>query len=229
VRLQDRLDLGAAMLQWEVATAVAGAILGINPFDEPNVAEAKAATEAILSTRSRAAAGGAGAGGAAPVGAAAGGAGGVARAAVAAAPDRAGVGRFLRRARHGDYLAFVAYADPFDAGLARLLRRARDRMAAAVRVPVTFGYGPRYLHSTGQLHKGGPPAVLVLMLVPKDPVRLAIPGRPYDFEALKQAQARGDLRALERRGRRVLRLGHEGGAKAAAGALLRSLPAGTRR
>jgi glucose-6-phosphate isomerase len=230
VRLEDRLDLGAAMLQWEVATAVAGAILGINPFDEPDVAEAKAATEAILAARSRttpgpAAAGRAGAGGATP-GRAAGPAGG---AAPGAPPDKGAIARFLRRARRGDHLAFVAYADPFDAGLERLLRRARDRMAAAVPVPVTFGYGPRYLHSTGQLHKGGPASVLVLMLVPNDPERLAIPDRPYDFEALKQAQALGDLRALEARGRRVLRVGQADGARAAAAALLRSLPSGRRR
>jgi glucose-6-phosphate isomerase len=227
--LEDRHDLGAAMLRWEVATAVAGSVLGINPFDEPNVAEAKAATEAILTGRGRPRAAPAGGGASAvrrrrsgergrpapPV---------IVRGA-AARPARAALARFLGSARRGDYVAILAYADPFDAAAARDLERARARIAAVTRVPATLGYGPRYLHSTGQLHKGGPPSPLVLMLVPDDALRLPVPGRPYDFETLKKAQALGDFAALAGRGRRVLRLEPPDGG-AAARFLLRALPAG---
>jgi len=195
--LRDRLDLGGSMFQWQVATAVAGAILRINPFDEPNVKESKEATEAILAgagaragARSRAIR---------------------PRSEVGAARDLGPALRaLLSPRRRGDYVALLIYADPRDEEVASMAARARARLAVLTGLPVTTAYGPRYLHSTGQLHKGGPASAIVLQVVPDDPTDLPIPGKPYDFERLKQAQAEGDWLALLRRRRRVLRFRHAG-------------------
>jgi transaldolase/glucose-6-phosphate isomerase len=190
--LADRLDLGAEFYRWEVATALAGAWLGVNPFDQPNVAESKANTDRVLQQLI----------------------GGLAPAAPAAAePSRltealaawlAGIGR-------GGYVAVLAYVAPTaecDAALTAMRVAIRDALGVAT----TVAYGPRYLHSTGQLHKGGVPGGAFLCLESDGGPDLAVPGEDYGFGTLELAQALGDLIALERRGRRVLRvrLGPEG-------------------
>jgi len=203
--LKDRLDLGASMLQWEVATAVAGAVLGVNPFDEPNVAESKKNTEAaleefdatgrlgqepaaVVERRARVSLGGL-------------------RSLPGRRPTVAGaVQTLVAAARPGDYFALLAYADPENRALGALLEKTRQALLSRTGLAVTVGYGPRYLHSTGQLHKGGPNTGLFMMIVPDDRAVLPIPGKAYDFETFKQAQALGDTRVLKRRGRRVLML-----------------------
>jgi transaldolase/glucose-6-phosphate isomerase len=198
IRLDDLLDLGQEFFRWELATATAGAVLGINPFDQPNVQESKENTDRLLD---------------------------LAReerrlpeeqpmlvegplridaphAAVTVAETLA---RFLGQAHPGDYVALTAYLteEPAnDKALQELRRRLRDRL----RLATTLGYGPRFLHSTGQLHKGGPNTGLFLQLTADDPVDLPIPGQPYTFGMFKRAQALGDLEALRRHGRRVARI-----------------------
>ena len=175
--LADQYDLGGAFFQWEFATAVACAMLGINAFDQPNVAESKTNTGAVLER-----------GGAA-----------------APAATRADLDRFFAGIKQGDYLALMAYLPPtpeHDARLADVQRRLRDRL----KVATTLGYGPRFLHSTGQLHKGGPPAGHFLQITQHDSQDVAIPGQPFTFGALEAAQAEGDLLALRKRGRPALRI-----------------------
>ncbi len=217
---RDRHDLGASMMQWEIATAVAAALLGVNPFDEPNVAESKRNTEELLEEL-----------------AATGRfrqedpafSDGPARVHLGALPRPTGprlagaLRSLLSRARRGDYLSVLAYVDPGDRALASSLERLRAGLAARTGLAATAGYGPRYLHSTGQLHKGGPGTGLYLEVVPDDATVLAIPGRPFDFEAFKQAQALGDERALRSRKRRVLRVRYAGSARGAVRAILRAL------
>lgn len=194
LELEDRLDLGGEFVRWEVATAVAGAVLGVNPFDEPNVNESKAITRSLLtSTGDRE---------------------------EEPAAQFTGVrvwgdvpaGVTLEEAirdlctsppcRWMAILAFFAPTPGRDAALAAL----RTRLAATLGVPVTVSYGPRYLHSTGQLHKGGPAGGAFLILTGDPTHRLAIPGEPFGFTELLHAQAIGDYRALRGRGRRALRL-----------------------
>ena len=175
--LADRYDLGAAFFQWEFATAVACAVLGINAFDQPNVAESKANTSAVLKRR----------------------------AAPSAAASRADLDRFLAAVTPGDYVGLMAYLPPspeYDRRLAAIRLRLRDRLAVAT----TVGYGPRFLHSTGQLHKGGPPIGHFLQITERAPRDLAIPDQPFTFGELEAAQAEGDLLALRTLGRPVLRL-----------------------
>jgi len=227
LRLRDRFDLGAAMVQWEIATAVAGAVLGVNPFDEPNVAESKTNTAAaleefdatgalreeepaIVEGRARVFLSG------------------VRPPSGPRATFSGAVESLLARRRRGDYLAVLAYVDPESPGAGATLERIRSQLLSFSRTAVTIGYGPRYLHSTGQLHKGGPNSGLFLEIVPDDRTALPVPGKPYDFETLKQAQALGDYRSLERRGRRVLRLRFQGGAREALRLLLDSRHGGTR-
>jgi glucose-6-phosphate isomerase len=223
--LRDRLDLGAAMLQWEIATVTAAAAIGVNPFDEPNVRESKENTEAALAEhreRGRFAE---------PPPAAEESRTRVFLSAAVPSPGRrpaslgSALSALLARARPGDYAALLVFADPSDGRLRTPLERARGALGRRARLPATAGFGPRYLHSTGQLHKGGPPTVLVVQIAPDDPLRLPVPGQPYDFETLKQAQALGDFRALDRRGLRALRILYAGEARAALRAILTALKA----
>jgi transaldolase/glucose-6-phosphate isomerase len=186
IALDDRAALGRELFRWEIATAIAGAGLGLNPFDEPNVTEAKLATGALLQAH--------GSDGKLPE-----------PEEVSAPDDAERIRRHLDSARPGDYLAFSAYfmrTDARDDALAhlRVLCRARGRNAT------TVGYGPRFLHSTGQLHKGGPATGVYLQLTADAREDLPIPGEPYSFATLRNAQALGDLQVLRRRGRRVLRV-----------------------
>jgi hypothetical protein len=168
-----------------VATALAGAWLTVNPFDQPNVAESKANTDAVLARMARGevpASGDTGVGGLA-----------------------ARVGTWLGGVRPGDYVALLAYLAPTPAHDA-FLRRLAAAVGRATRVPVTVGYGPRFLHSTGQLHKGGPATGAFLQIETEDERDVAVPGAGYTFGRLKLAQALGDLEALISRGRNVLRV-----------------------
>jgi transaldolase / glucose-6-phosphate isomerase len=173
VRLDDPYDIGVEFFRWEFATAVSGSILGINPFDQPDVQAAKDRTAAILER---------GDADLEPVGS---------------------VEALFGQAREGDYVAILAFVDPVRAHeLEPLVDRARRETGCAV----TFGLGPRYLHSTGQLHKGGPSSALVLQVVDDLGDELKIPGRKFGFRRLIAAQAAGDLEALRERGRRVARV-----------------------
>ena len=177
LRLEDRYDLGQEFFRWEFATAVAGAVLRINPFDQPNVAESKANTSAVLAK-------------------------GTAPSPAASAAD---LEQFLAGIEPGDYLAIMAYLPPTpenDRRLGAVQLRLRDRL----RVAVTVGYGPRFLHSTGQLHKGGRPVGHFLQITERPEEDLPIPEEPFTFGRLEAAQAEGDLVALRARGRPAIRV-----------------------
>jgi transaldolase/glucose-6-phosphate isomerase len=184
--LKDRLELGAEFYRWEVATALAGSWLGINAFDQPNVAESKDNTGRVLAQLVA---------GQAP--------------SAPAAADAARLGealsRWLAGLSGGDYAALLAYlpaSAAHDAGLTALRTAIRDALGVAT----TAAYGPRYLHSTGQLHKGGPPSGAFLALEGSGGPELKVPGKNYSFGTLELAQGLGDLVALERRGRPVIRI-----------------------
>jgi len=196
--LSDPYDLGAEFFRWEVATAVAGAVLAINPFDEPNVAESKANTQRVLDTY----------------------------VALGHLPEVQGVvcgpgliccgegavGESLPsilqgamgRVQPGGYVALLVYGRQTERR-DKLLLAMRTMMRDALKVPVVVNYGPRYLHSTGQIHKGGPNTGIFLMITADDPQDIHIPGERYSFGTLHLAQALGDYEALSQRGRRVLR------------------------
>jgi transaldolase/glucose-6-phosphate isomerase len=168
-------DLGPLVLLWEQAVALSGAVLGINPFDQPDVASAKEATGRVLAE---------------------------------GLPDLpvTPVTELLDQVRPGDYLALQAFVDPGDTALLDGLEAARVRWRDRLRVATTVGVGPRFLHSTGQLHKGGPPTGVFLQVLGGDGVDVPIPGAPYGFSTLKAAQAAGDLLSLRDRGLRAGRV-----------------------
>ncbi len=180
LEMRDRYDLGAEFFRWECATAIAGAILGIHPFDQPNVQEAKEATERLLQEYT--------ASGHLPP--------------VEVADSLTDL---LAEAGKGNYLAIMAYVrqtPDVDKVLAELRRKVIERY----RIATTLGYGPRFLHSTGQLHKGGPDTGLFLQITAEHENDLPIPGKPYTFGVVADAQAMGDLQALQSSGRRVTRI-----------------------
>jgi transaldolase / glucose-6-phosphate isomerase len=186
ISLRDKLDLGAQFFLWEFATATAGALLGVDAFDQPNVQESKDNTNRILVELVKR-------GRISPP-----------EPTIAPADDTA-LADFLRSAKSGDYIALMAFVhetrerdDAFDA----LRASVRD----ATTLATTFGYGPRFLHSTGQLHKGGPNSGVFLQLVATPGIELPVVGKPYDFGTLLTAQASGDFASLRNHGRRVLRI-----------------------
>ncbi|SCF46575.1 glucose-6-phosphate isomerase [Micromonospora mirobrigensis] len=184
--------LGAHFLAWEYATAIAAVALGVDPFDQPDVAGAKRNTERVLAEG-------------APAQRPSSTEGAIEVYAPAGAPaGLAGALRWLFGQVPGDgYLAVTAYLDRLaDADAARL----RPLLAGATAAPVTFGWGPRFLHSTGQYHKGGPAVGVHLQVTGAVTDDLPVPGRPYSFAELQAAQAAGDRQALVDRGRPVLRL-----------------------
>jgi hypothetical protein len=172
-RVDDPYEVGQEFFRWEFATAVAGSILGINPFDQPDVQAAKDKTSELLS-----------------------------RGGEPSVEPEGDLDELLSGAREGDYVAILAFIDPAREGdLAPLVERAR-----ATGRPVTVGLGPRYLHSTGQLHKGGPNTGLFVQVVDDLGEELPIPGKPFGFRTLIAAQAAGDFEALKERGRRIVRV-----------------------
>ena len=195
ITLDDLLDLGQEFFRWEIATATAGAILGINAFDQPNVQESKDNTNRLLAVvRTQ---------GKLPE----------EKPSLVKRPLRlyfkktastvpATLKQFLAQARTGDYLALMAYIAENPANQ-RILQDIRRLLQERLQLTTTLGYGPRFLHSTGQFHKGGPNTGLFLQLTAQDARDIPIPGAPYTFGVFKRAQALGDLEALEKHGRRV--------------------------
>jgi transaldolase / glucose-6-phosphate isomerase len=199
IPLETPDDLGGEFFRWEFATAVAGYLLGINPFDQPNVDAAKQRALQALEryeetgqldeaepTLQE--------GGLALYGDA-----------EAAGGAAAYLARFLGAASPGDYVALMAYVDRNEAH-GEILQRIRHALAAKLGLAVTVGFGPRFLHSTGQIHKGGPNTGIFVQITHAGELDLEIPGRGYSFGVLKASQAAGDLAALTDRGRRVLRV-----------------------
>ena len=176
--LREPAELGDAMLRWELATAVAGHVLGVHPFDQPDVQAAKDATDRVLASGGRT---------------------DVEAGDLAEVADSVGA---------GDYVAIQAFVPRNDETTSRL-RSVRQRIRDHRRVATTVGFGPRFLHSTGQLHKGGPDSVVCLQVVDEPDADLDVPGRPYSFGDLLAAQAAGDLEALRGRGRRAVRVSLE--------------------
>ena len=200
LRLTMRLDgLGAEFFRWEFATAVAGAALGINPFDEPNVSEAKQKTSALLAAYAKDGRFGEPDSLASSDGVA------VYTRGFAGDTPAAVVRAAIASLQPGDYVAFLSYLPP-DATVERAIAGARTAIRAKTRVATTFGVGPRYLHSTGQYHKGGPNTPLVFLITGDDETETMIPEAGYSFSVLKRAQALGDTQTLEAHGRRVLRI-----------------------
>jgi glucose-6-phosphate isomerase/transaldolase/glucose-6-phosphate isomerase len=184
--MRDKLDLGGEFLRWEIATAIAGSILRIDAFDQPNVQESKDNTKKVLAKFK--------ASGKLP-----------AAESVAASKSKTGLKALLERAKPGAYFAIMAYTTrtpAAEAAIAAIRTAVRDGTHFAT----TAGYGPRFLHSTGQLHKGGPKTGLFLQIVQDDTRDVAIPGQPYSFSVLKQAQSLGDLQSLTSRRLPVLRV-----------------------
>ena len=172
VRLSAPYELGQEFFRWEFATAVAGSILEINPFDQPDVQAAKDKTNEVLA---------------------------------AGEPElepRGSLDELLDRAQPGDYVAIQAFIDPArERELQPLIRRAHETGCV-----VTHGLGPRYLHSTGQLHKGGPNKGLFVQVVDDPGSEVSIPGRKFGFRRLIRAQAAGDFASLQERGRKIVRV-----------------------
>ena len=202
--LDDPLDVGAEFVRWEVATAAAGIVLGIDPFDQPNVQESKDATKQLLEAyRSRGSLSQP-----APL---------VSEAGISVSADPGPLGdtpvtvdgavrQLLDLLQPGrDYFAILAYLPP-DPAVTERLQRIRNRVRQTHGVATTLGFGPRFLHSTGQLHKGGPDTGVFLQLTADPAKDLPIPGWRESFGTLIAAQALGDLTSLQRRGRRAVRL-----------------------
>ena len=175
--LRDRYDLAGEFYRWEFATAIAGAVLGIHPFDQPDVQAAKDMTDAMLAHVQE-------------------------TGELLAVQAETSFDQLLVGIQPDSYVAILAYCQQMpevDASISLL----RQRIAQRYGVATTAGYGPRYLHSTGQLHKGGPASGVYLLLTTDPEPDVPIPGRPYTFGQLAQAQAMGDLQALRAASRPV--------------------------
>lgn len=201
--LADLYDLGQSFLYWELATAIAGTALGINPFDEPNVTESKNCTAEILNDFPT--------GPKLPEEEYLFDDGGIQIYGTESHPKgsiKKCLSTFLSSAQLGDYTAIMAYTPSFGSfRVADLFERIRGSIRRVYRLATTLGYGPRFLHSTGQLHKGGANNGLFIQVTVDCPEEeLPIPEADYDFWTLKMAQAYGDLRALLDKNRRVIRI-----------------------
>jgi len=188
IEIEDPYGLGAEFFRWEFATAVAGSVLGINTFNQPDVEASKTATRKLTTEYEKT--------GVLP-------------------PEkllRVGDSDFaaelkahMATVKAGDYVALLAYiemTDPHEAELQKMRTKIRDRY----KVATCLGFGPRFLHSTGQVYKGGPNSGVFLQITCDDAADLAVPGQTYTFGVVKAAQARGDLQVLKERGRRALRV-----------------------
>ena len=218
LEIDDLYDLGAEFFRWEVATAVTGALLNVNPFDQPDVEASKEATRWLTTAHEAA--------GTLPAEvpvlrdphtgfalfardenlASLGIQGGREAKSREAAPSLESVlAAHLSTLEAGDYFAVLAYVEMNDAHVASL-QRLRMRVRAHTRNATCVGFGPRFLHSTGQLHKGGPNTGVFLQITCDDLDDIEVPGHSWTFGTVKTAEARGDLAVLDERGRRVLRL-----------------------
>lgn len=179
--MEETTDIGAHVVLWEVAVALAGKVLGINPFDQPDVEAAKAAARRLLD------------GGAPPE------------------PPEVDLDAALAEVTPEDTLVICAFVDPGGPHVAAI-EAARHALGERLGVATTLGYGPRFLHSTGQLHKGGPHSVVVVQVIEPPagsaggPADVDIPGQPFSFGTLLRAQAAGDLEALHAAGKRAHRV-----------------------
>lgn len=205
IDVAELLDLGAEFFRWEYATAVAGAVMNINPFDQPNVQESKDFTAQLTQAYEKE--------GMLPVQKPFFVDGDVVVYADEANAQALGtikdldscIAGLLNQIRAGDYVALCAYLDMNEDTVA-VLQALRHRIRNVYQVATTLGFGPRFLHSTGQLHKGGPNNVVVVQLMSDDATDVDIPGRAFSFGVLKQAQALGDARALSSQKRRAIRI-----------------------
>lgn len=218
IRWRDPYDVGGEAAKWFVASALIGHLIGINAFDEPNVQESKDRTKALLEryAREQRFPEEAPACSDAQVDVY-----GTAEAGTSLAQC---LGAFFRRRRPTDYVALLSFLPRTDA-LDHAVVALRERLAARSGAATMLGFGPRYLHSTGQLYKGGPDGGLFLLLTAEEPEDLPIPGEPHTFGVLKRAQAVGDFEALRQRGRRILRLHLRGDLGRAMEQLARALDA----
>ncbi len=189
LEMGDQYDLGAEFFRWEMATAVAGAILGVNPFDQPDVQAAKDATKSVLKEFQMSHS-------------------------LPAIESNQNLDHWLQSARPGKYLAIMAYIKSTPS-TDRAFSELRRRILEKYRIAVTLGYGPRFLHSTGQLHKGGPNSGLFMQLTANRSKDLGIPGEPFSFGVLTEAEAQGDYRALQTKDRKVTRVHLSNGSGAA--------------
>lgn len=205
--LDDVYDLGAEFFRWEFATAIAGVVIGVNPFDEPNVTESKLNTKRLLDEFEKS---------------------GEFSNEYTSRSANGQLNKFLRQAKTGDYIAIQAYL-PYSSEVTQHLTKMRHLIREKTGAPVTVGYGPRFLHSTGQLHKGGANNVVALQLTydPKEDALIA--GEPFSFGTLIRAQALGDFESLQAHGRRVLRLHLGSDLDAALKKVLKVLSGGVRR
>ena len=192
IYMNDKYQLGAMFLLWEIATAAAGAILAIDPFDQPNVQAAKTMTKEILAKLAK---GNVPAEVAAPI---------LASAELEVKLETLGQDVYSLL-ESNDYLAILPYVYP-DAQTEKALLALRDKVMNKTKRAVLFGYGPRYLHSTGQLHKGDGNNGVFLILSAEPASDIKIPGQAYTFGQLCNAQALGDYQALQEKGRRVIKL-----------------------
>ena len=192
IELKDKFDLGREIFSWEVAVASAGSVLGIHPFNQPDVQLAKDFTRKAMEKGDKEEEG------------------------IAAdtwsiddskALDQA-LKEWLGQSQPEDYIALQAYLAPTPK-TTEALQNIRLKFLYRTRLATTLGYGPRFLHSTGQLHKGGQNRGLFLQLIDEPDIELPVPETDYDFRNLIKAQAEGDYRALKERGRRVLRVNLE--------------------
>jgi len=197
LKLTGPLDLGGEFLRWEIATAVAGAVLGINPFDEPNVQESKDNTSRLLDQYKQQ--------GHLPEEQPALTENDLAFYGVEGGSASDALSRFFAQAGEHSYIAIMAYVQTTDE-VHTALQDARMLMRDGTRAATTLGYGPRFLHSTGQFHKGGPQEGVFVQVTAEDTASLPIPGSDYDFNTLKRAQALGDYQALSGRNRPTVRV-----------------------
>jgi hypothetical protein len=210
IELSGKHDLGREFFRWEVATATVGALLGINPFDQPNVQESKDNTRRLLAQfaaegRFEDEAYLAESEGVKFYCDAARRAGSSATVVKDEPPTMEDcLAAFLSQRQPGDYIAVLSYLDP-TSGHRAALQAIRMSLRNGLGVATTSGIGPRYLHSTGQLHKGGAANGLFIIVTGEDRSDLPVPGEPYSFSVLKQAQALGDLQSLRGRNLRVVR------------------------
>ncbi len=198
IQLDDVYDIGQEFVRWEFATATAGSVLGINAFNQPNVQESKDNTKRLLKEVADK--------GHMPEKKPA-----VTNSKLKYYADwyKSGgeniLSTFFSETKHHDYIAIQAFLTENEE-VSKILQDIRTELQHTLNVAVTLGYGPRFLHSTGQFHKGGTNSGLFLQLTMNDPVDRSIPGRPYGYSTLRQAQAIGDMEALGRHDRRVLRV-----------------------
>ena len=182
--LSDRYDIGSEFYRWEYATAVAGAVMEVNPFDQPNVELSKDKTIEVLKAYTR-------------------------TGAMVPPETSSSLGGLLNQANPGDYLAILAYIKP-TIEVEEALNRLRQRIMSQSRIATTVGYGPRFLHSTGQLHKGGPSTGLFLQLTTDFHEDINIPGSNYTFGELANAQSYADFQTLEELGCRTAKIHIDG-------------------